>query len=77
MGGAENVVAVSIEKAVGHPVEFKASMGAAVAIQVEFAIFAHGENTVEFVELKAFCAVNGNIVDGAKVLGIALFWSFL
>jgi len=72
VGGTQNVVAISVEKAVGHPVEFKAGMRAAIAIEIESAPFAHGENTVEFVELKALCAVNGNIVDGAKMQGIAI-----
>jgi hypothetical protein len=71
MGCAHNVVATSVEKTVGHPVEFKASVGAAVAIEVELTRFAHGENAVEFVELKALCAVSGNIVDGAKSLWVA------
>ena len=77
VGGTQDVVAVSIEKTVGHPVEFKASMGAAIAIEIDFTRFAHGENAVEFVELKALRAVSGNVVDGAKVLGIALLWGIL
>lgn len=52
-------------------------MGAAVAIEVEFPRFAYGENTVEFVELEALCAVSGNIVDGAKSLWIALLLGVL
>ena len=77
MGCAQDVVTTSIKKAVGRPVEFKASVGAAVAIEIELTRFAYGENTVEFVELKALCAVSGNIVDGAKSLWIALFWGVL
>ncbi len=73
MGGTQDVVATSVEKTVGHPVEFKAGVGAAVAIEIKFAVFTHGENTVEFVELKALCAVSGNVVDGAKSQWIALF----
>ena len=72
MGCTHDVVTTSVEKAVGHPVEFKASMGTAIAIEVDLTRFAHGENTVEFVELKTLCAVSGNIVDGAKMLGVAL-----
>ena len=77
MGCTHDVVTTSVEKAVGHPVEFKASMGTAIAIEVDLTGFAHGENTVEFIELKALCAVSGNIVDGAKSLWIALFWGVL
>lgn len=72
MGGTQNVVATSVEKTIGHPVELKVSVGAAVAVEVEFAASTYGENTVEFVELKALCAVGGNIVDGAKSLWIVL-----
>jgi len=66
VGSAQDVIAVSIEKAVGHPVEFEPGMGAAIAIEVELAVLAYGENTVEFIELKTLCAVVGNVVDGAK-----------
>jgi len=49
-------------------------MGAAIAIEVEFTLTAHGENTVEFIELKALCPIGGDIVDGAKSLGIGFLW---
>lgn len=77
MGCTQDVVSTSIKKAVGHPVEFKASVGAAVAIEIELPRFAYGENTVEFVELKALCAVSRNIVDGAKSLWITLLLDVL
>jgi len=77
VGCAHNIVTTSVEKAVGHPVQLKASVGAAVAIEIEFALFAHRENTVEFVELKALCTASGNIVDGAKSLWIALLLGVL
>ncbi len=50
-------------------------MGAAIAIEVEFTAFAHGENAVELIQLKTLCAVDGNVVDGAKPLGVDVFRS--
>ncbi len=74
VGGTQYVIAISVEKAVRHPVEFEAGMGTAIAIQVERIALAHGENTVELVELKALCAVIGDIVDGAEKQWVNLFF---
>ena len=48
-------------------------MGAAIAIEVEFAILAYGENAVEFIELKTLCAVDRDVGNGAKWLGADCF----
>jgi len=73
VGGTQYVVVVSVEKAVGHPVEFEAGMGAAIAIEVEFTVLAYGENTVKFIELKTLCTVDRDVVDGAKQLRVSFF----
>ena len=77
MGCTQDVVSTSIKKAVGHPVEFKAGVGATVAIEIEFICFTHSKNTIEFIELKTLCAVSRNIVDGAKSLWITLLLDVL
>lgn len=63
-----NVFTAAIEKFVGRPVQLETGVGADVAVQINFAALADGEDTGVFIERKTLATAVGNIVYGTEGL---------
>lgn len=69
MRRTHNVFPVAIKEFVGRPVQFETGMGADIAVQINFAALADGEDSSVFIiERKTFAAAVRDVVNRAQGL---------